>query len=172
MTPQEHNKLIGIGHLAYGGIQTLLFLGMALIFLGVFTFMPVPPEDGGELFAVGAFFAAFMFIFWLFFAVPSFIAGYGILNRKSWGRIAGIVASVLAAMNVPHGTAICIYSLWFFFSEQGNNFYKQTAQTDFTPHGSYFPNTPYAPDASWNTANNRQREYVPPSSTQPPDWRS
>lgn len=172
MTPQEHNKLIGIGHLVYGGIQTLLFLGLALLFLGVFAVMPIPPEDGGELFAVGAFFTVFMGICWLLFALPSFIAGYGILKHKPWGRIAGIVASVFAAMNVPHGTAICIYSLWFFFSEQGNNFYKQTPQQPaFTPQGSYLPNAPYTPDATWNTADNRQREYVPPS-VQPPDWRS
>lgn len=173
MTPEEHNKYVGIGHLAYAGIQTLLFLGIALVLLGVFAVIPTPPEGSGELFAVGAIFTIFMGIFWLLFALPSFIAGYGMLKRKPWARVAGIVASVLAAMNVPHGTAICIYSLWFLFSEQGNSFYKQTTQQPgFTPQGSYLPNAPYAPDASWNTADNRQREYVPPSNTQPPDWRS
>ena len=171
MTPQEHNKFIGISHLVYGGIQTLLFLGMAFIFAAFYAAAPIPPEDADGMLAVGAIVAGFMFMLWLFFAVPSFIAGYGILKRKPWGRVAGIVASVLAAMNVPHGTALCIYSLWYFFSEQGTNFYKQTAQADFTPQGSYLPNASYTPDASWDTASNRQREYVPPSN-QPPDWRS
>lgn len=166
MTPHEHNKFIGIAHLAYGGIQTLIFFGMALLFLGFFA---IAPPGGGEAIIVGSIVIVFIGFLWLLFTLPSLIAGYGLLKRKRWARIAGIIASVLAAMNVPHGTALCIYSLWFMFSEKGAKFYEQAANAPHEWRGA-LPETPYAAYASWNSAANREREYVPPS--QPPDWRS
>jgi hypothetical protein len=162
MTSEEHNKFIGIGHLIYGGIQTLIFLAVMLFMMGILAF------GGTEAFLFGSVIALFVGVIGLLFTLPSFIAGYGLLKHKRWARIAGIIASVLAAMNVPHGTALCIYSLWFMFSEKGTRFYEQTANAP-QPRCGALPGTPYSADASWNSATNREREYVPPS--QPHDWR-
>lgn len=165
MTPEEHNKFIGVAHLIYGGIQTLIFLAMGLFLVGI---LALAPPGGGEKLIVGSLFILFFGFIWLLFTLPSFVAGYGLLKRKKWARIAGIIASVLAAMNVPHGTALCIYSLWFMLSETGRRFYEQAANATHEWRGA-LPNSPYDSGAPWDSAKYREREYVPP--TQPPDWR-
>ncbi|MDX1741610.1 MAG: serine/threonine-protein kinase, partial [Rhodothermales bacterium] len=46
------------------------------------------------------------------FAVPGIIAGWGLLARKPWGRVIGIVVAILDLFNIPIGTAFGIYALW------------------------------------------------------------
>ncbi len=168
MTPEDHNKLNGILHLAYGGLQSLIFGGIALF---IPAFLAASPNTGGEIAIVGGVIFIIFFVMWLLFALPSLIAGYGMLKRKSWGRIAGIIASVLAVMNVPHGTLLGIYSLWFLFGEKGSRFYDHAATNAYAPPQM---NPSYAQpfDAAHNFGNEQQREkvYAPP--TQPPsNWR-
>jgi hypothetical protein len=43
-------------------------------------------------------------------------AGYGLLARKPWGRILGIIAAILALFKFPLGTALGIYTLWVLAS--------------------------------------------------------
>src|SRR5689334_12708123 len=57
------------------------------------------------------------------FAVPSAVAGYAVLKKRSWARTASIVAAVIAGMNFPVGTAACVYALWFFFGENWKEVY-------------------------------------------------
>ena len=38
--------------------------------------------------------------------------GWGLLNRKPWGRTLAIVAAVLALLKFPMGTGLGIYTLW------------------------------------------------------------
>ncbi|HEY2039072.1 MAG TPA: hypothetical protein VGG95_05370 [Edaphobacter sp.] len=45
-------------------------------------------------------------------AVLAFVAGFSLLNRKSWGRVLAIVLAVLALLKFPFGTALGIYTLW------------------------------------------------------------
>ena len=164
MTPQEHNKYLGIAHLAYGGIQSIIYFAMSLF---VFAILMSEPGEAGAV--VALIFAAILSFFWLLFTLPSFIAAYGLLKRKSWARTAGIISAVAAAMNVPHGTAVCIYSLWFFFSDAGREFYGKREDSAKMRQALYG-----APaGAWWNTTDAASRSteerYAPP--TQPPDWR-
>ena len=48
----------------------------------------------------------------VFTAALALIAGYGLLQRKPWGRVVAIVAAVLALIKFPFGTALGIYTLW------------------------------------------------------------
>jgi hypothetical protein len=48
----------------------------------------------------------------IFAAALALIAGYGLLNRKPWGRIVAIIAAILALLKFPLGTALGIYTLW------------------------------------------------------------
>jgi hypothetical protein len=90
------------------------------------------------------------------------------LKRKEWARTASIIASVLAAISFPFGTALCVYSLWFVFGE-GKDFYTQ--QYARAPHQrGALPNTStFGWDAQSASQQTRQGEYAPPP--QPPNWR-
>jgi hypothetical protein len=48
----------------------------------------------------------------IFSAALALTAGFGLLNRRPWGRIVAIIAAVLALLKFPLGTALGIYTLW------------------------------------------------------------
>ena len=48
----------------------------------------------------------------VFAAAVALVAGYGLLNRRPWGRIVAIIAGILALIKFPLGTALGIYTLW------------------------------------------------------------
>jgi fructose-specific phosphotransferase system IIC component len=103
----------------------------------------------------------------LFFAVmfsimiiPSIIAGLALRKRKRWAKVASIIAGIVAAMQAPFGTAVCVYTFWFLFSEPGKSLYDNPQRM-----------LPEARQAPWpvNKTAAKEEQYVPPPS--PPDWR-
>jgi hypothetical protein len=58
------------------------------------------------------------FFFWPFITVAFFLrvalalaAGYGLLQKTSWGRIVAIIAGCLALIHIPFGTALGVWTL-------------------------------------------------------------
>ena len=169
MTPQDHNKVIGIMHLIYGGFNALMLFIFVPIFFAVGGIAAADPNAPPAVTAIFGFFGILMLFLALVLGLPPILAGYAMLKRKSWARVMAIIASVFEALSFPFGTALCVYTLWFHFG-QGENFYRgegfQSAQNWRSP----------LHDASaydWQTRQARQagrpHEYVPPP--QPPDWR-
>jgi hypothetical protein len=162
MTPEEHNKYISWTFLANG-----LFQGSILLLVFGFLiamFVAVPPEDGFPAFLFAGMFSVILLIN-LALISPNFIAYYGLKNRKSWARIASIVAAVLGAMNVPIGTAACVYSLWFFFGEDWKALYPEApgARDRRQIASTSLPN--------WDGRYVREDGEVVYRPATPPDWR-
>jgi hypothetical protein len=172
MTPQDHNKVIGIMHLIWGGFNALMMLVMAVFFFFVmgpaFRSDPnVPPE-------FATFFGLVMgmvILFSLLFSLPPILAGYAMLKRKRWAKVMGIIASCFEALSMPFGTALCVYTLWFLFGQQGQNFHREGYDAPPAPdwRGSLHGGSAYDWEAQRTSQTSRPREYVPPR--QPPDWR-
>lgn len=170
MTPEEHNKYLGWAHLAHGGLYALIFLLTVAMIAASFAF------SGGmnDPLTVGmlAFSGVLMLCVMGIYSVPSLVAGYGLLKRKSWARKWGIVAGVMAALQFPLGTALCVYSLWFLLGERGKKLYagaqeRFSQQASGQPRGSLYEPVP----DEWNASRTREREraYAPP--TEMPNWR-
>jgi len=142
----------GLLVLASGYLFTaLIAVAHALTFPGVFA-----PTG---LLGAGPQSTAWLYIFW-HGGFPLFVAAYALLKRKRWAKTAGIVAGVFAAAQMPVGTAVCVYTFWFLFSEPGRSLYDRSTKT--LPGGS--------PD--WNRVNQQRSpegEYAP--TTSPPNWR-
>ena len=162
MTPLEHNRYVGIANHAYGAIHVLLMIVMAGLFMAM---MGVEARDTGKgavpptnfLGAIMAFAVGINLIL----AIPSFIAGYALLKRKRWAKIAGIIAAVLSAIRIPFGTVVSIYTFWFLFSEPGRLLYENGSQA-----------LPPQPPSNW--ANLDQKEGSVARDVRPtslPDWR-
>jgi hypothetical protein len=166
MTNEQHNKYVGFAFLAHGGFQ--IFMGL-LIGLMFGSLIPLIPNQPGRPEPPRAFFfVVMMFVVMIqtIFALPSFVAAYAVLKRKSWARIMGIIAAVLSAMSVPVGTAACIYALWFFFGENWKEVYQPA-----TMQGGARSQLSGADNSATWTVNQHQeasRSYAPPP---PPDWR-
>ena len=83
-------------------------------------FVPIAGEISGnsDAMRITSIIGKSIGIFLFFFALPGFICGYGLLTKKSWSRIFGIVLSCLSLLNIPFGTAIGIYGLWILFKDE------------------------------------------------------
>jgi len=54
----------------------------------------------------------------VFSAVPTLIAGVGLLMRQSWAPLFALIMGVLKLISVPIGTAIGIYAIWIYSEDQ------------------------------------------------------
>jgi len=126
--------------------------------------------NGPPMFAFG-----FMFLFiaaiYGVMLTPSFVAAYGLLKRRRWAKTATIIAAVLSASSVPFGTAACVYSFWFLFSEPGKSFVDQQKYA-LPPRQQEWLPVNAQNQQEWRPVNAQQQpteKYIPP--TTPPDWR-
>ena len=155
MTPEQHNKYLSWAHLGYAIITGLFMLLMMGFMIAMLSMDPKGPPAGFVVFMVlimGLMFSAMI--------VPSFIAAHALKKRKRWAKIASIIAGVTSATNAPFGTAVCVYTFWFLFSEPGKALYDNPQRM-----------LPEARQAPWpvNKTAAKEEQYVPPPS--PPDWR-
>jgi hypothetical protein len=158
VTNEEHNRYIAYAFFANAGFYVLIMLFMIGMF--AFVFPPGPPQGFFVVMMI------FMSVFYGLFMLPSIIAGYGLLKKKSWARVASIVAAVIAGMNMPIGTAACVYALWFFFSENWKEIYPEapgavSAQPRQIAYGVESQRAAYAEEE-------HQPKFDP---YHPPDWR-
>ncbi len=172
MTPQDHNKVIGIMHLIYGGFNALMMVIFVPIFLAIGIGAGSDPNAPPAVMAIFGAFGFLMLFLAVLFGLPPMLAGYAMLKGKSWARVMGIIAGCLEALSFPFGTALCVYTLWFLFG-QGENFHRAGGGQMYG-HGFQSPPLPDASTYGWDAQrasqqHGRQREYVPPP--QPPDWR-
>ena len=160
MTPEQHNKYLGLAHLAYAALHSLMGVLFGVMMVVMFSTMPPPAPANPPPVAMFVFMGIFMGVFTIGWAIPSMIAAYALLKRKRWAKTASIVAGVFAAPQLPLGTAVCVYTFWFAFSEPGRLLYDQP-RTSLPPSPSHW--------AGSDLEKRGEHEYVPPAA--PPDWR-
>lgn len=159
MRGKDHNRILGMIHMAYG-VLSIGFIGLIAILMLVVILAGASDPKNAFPAGIMALFISIFLVINVVFTLPSFVAGYAMLKRKRWARTASIVAAVMDGMSFPLGTALCIYTLWFIFSDQGRLLYDNMR-----------PASALAPSPPWASASAKQREleYIPPVS--PPDWR-
>lgn len=155
MTPEQHNKYLSWAHLGYAGFSVFFMLLMMGFMFAMIRSDPNPPPAGFMVFMM-----LFFTVIFSIMIIPSIIAGFALRKRKRWAKVASIIAGVMAAMQAPFGTAVCVYTFWFLFSEPGKTLYDNPPRM-----------LPEARQASWpvNKTAAKEEQYVPPPA--PPDWR-
>ena len=159
MQTTDHNKIIGIIHIAYGAFGLLVMIVLAIFMVGLFGVVSAEQGDVRPIGIIGVVMFVVVALN-ILLAVPSFLAGYAMLKRKSWAKGAAVVAAIIDGLSFPFGTALCVYTLWFMFSAEGKALYDTNARV--------LPPPP--PD--WTTtagSTKKEFEYVPP--VVPPNWR-
>ena len=111
---KSHLTIVGVLFLIFGvlGILGACCLLAVMIIPG---FIPVFTENEFLPLGILATIALVGSFFMVIFAIPDLIAGYGLLNEKSWSRILAIILGALAIINLsgfPISTAFGIYTLW------------------------------------------------------------
>ena len=114
--PNDMAKHINILGALFLTFSILMIIGGVVIN----QFLPMAGEISGDSTAIritsiiGQSIGAVLFIF----AVPGFICGYGLITKKAWSRVFGIILSCLSLLSIPFGTAIGIYGLWILFKDE------------------------------------------------------
>jgi hypothetical protein len=124
--------LIGSGILSGMGGMIVLFAGQILhrLPLEIQHEMPngIPPFVTWITTVVGLAIIAL--------AAGTAAAGVGLLEHKSWARAFTIVMAVFMIFHFPIGTAIAIYAFWVFFSQEGQQYYKEHSESTMTASGT------------------------------------
>lgn len=125
MTAKEHNKLLGIFLMAHGALQAVGIGIVALIYGGLGTAMLASARRDEEQIMGGVFLVmlVFLVIFGAIFIIPQLLGGWKIFKETPSARTWGIVASIVALLSFPLGTAAGVYGLWFLFGDEGKRFY-------------------------------------------------
>ena len=155
MTPEQHNNYLSWSHFGLAAFNGALMLFMMLMMGVLLRVEPNPPP-----WPLKVFFQLFIGFFMVIMTLPSLLAWHALRKRKRWAKTMSIIAGVMASMNAPIGTAVCVYTFWFLFSEPGKLLYDNPQR--MLPHDRGVPR-------NMQDAAARKHQYVSPPS--PPDWR-
>ena len=119
---EQHVKILGwlniVGAVLFIVIGAFVFL--LLVGIGV-------ASGDAEAGPILTFIATLVGGFMLVMALPGLAAGYGLLKRRSWGRILAIIVGVLNVPNFPLGTIIGVYALWVLLQSEAAGYFNGTS---------------------------------------------
>jgi hypothetical protein len=115
-------KVIGIIYAVFAvmslfGVLTMAAMG-GLLMQGA-----LHSSDGSPVFA-GSFMMMIAVIV-LLTAVLNGVTAYGLLARKSWGRILAIIVSIVSLLSIPFGTVLGGFALYFLLRQGAEQDYAR-----------------------------------------------
>lgn len=113
-----HVKVLGALQAALGAIGLLVALLLIIVFGGAAGIVGASgdPHAAVAIPIIGLTGTALV-AFLLATSLPGVIVGVGLLRRRPWARIAGIVLSIIELMMIPFGTLVGVYGLYVLFSQ-------------------------------------------------------
>jgi hypothetical protein len=114
-----HVKVLGALQVAFGAIGMLFAVLLVFVFGGAAGIVGASgdPQAAIAVPIIGLTGMA-LITFLVILSLPSVIVGIGLLKRRPWARIAGIVISIMSLVMVPFGTVVGVYGLWVLFSKE------------------------------------------------------
>lgn len=115
---ESHKRILGIIYIVTG---ILLLFGMMIASFFISLIIPWISESAGDgewIFTwFVPFFRAIALFVCIFIALPSLIAGWGLLNSRSWAMTLALIVGCLRLFSFPIGTAIGIYTIWVYVED-------------------------------------------------------
>ena len=113
-----HVKVVGALNVALGAFGLLVAVALMLIFGGATWLVGATGDpDATAAIPILGLTGAAISTFLLMLSLPGVVIGIGLLQRRSWARVAGIVISLLNLFNFPLGTMLGVYGLWVLFAK-------------------------------------------------------
>ena len=119
-----HVQIVGWLNIIANSIFLLLGICGFVFLAGLGVFAAADSGDAVALPILG-FIGIVGLVFFAVLAVPGLLAGYGLLKRKKWGQILGIVDGILSLFNIPVGTALGAYTLFILFQNSANDYFDE-----------------------------------------------
>ena len=117
----QHITILGWLHIA-NSVLLVIIGGFVFFFLSVIGPLSGDSDAAIILPIVAAGICGLLVII----ALPGLAAGVGLLKRRSWGRIMGIIVAVFNLMNFPLGMALAAYSFWVLLQESSVDYFVNT----------------------------------------------
>jgi hypothetical protein len=131
---ETHVKVLGALQIALSGFGVLGAFALMLIFGGVMGIVGASGDQGADIaLPILGVTGAALVVFLLVVSVPGIAIGIGLLQRRPWARIAGIVISIVGMMFIPFGTALGIYGLWVLFSKETERLFSVSSDIERSP---------------------------------------
>ncbi len=110
---KTHIELLGLIDIVSGVLCGLIGLALFAFF---FVLAPITGDPTGAfvLMAIAVFVGGVL----LLPAIPTLIAGIGLLQHKPWARILALIVGVFAFFNFPLGTVIALYTFWVLMDSE------------------------------------------------------
>ena len=148
MNAHDKARLLGLFFWLFTAFNILVIAIIAVIYIALFGFIfTAAPQKAGDPppeLIMGIIMVVFVFvlIFTVLFSVPKVIAGYGLRKNKPWARIWALIASIMACLSFPFGTAIGVFGLVFLFSDEGKRYFEDAAYRSQLVSGDFAPPPP------------------------------
>lgn len=114
----SHKRILGIIYIVTG---ILLLFGMMVVSMFFSLFINWIADAAGDDQWVFTWLVPFIRAIALFvcivIALPSLIAGWGLLNNRSWAMTLALIVGCLRLFSFPIGTAIGIYTIWVYVED-------------------------------------------------------
>jgi hypothetical protein len=123
---QSHVHLLGILWLAISAFNTI---GGVILYIIANTLM-AHLHDMGAPEAPTSFLRPLLSVVAILIlakAACGFFAGWGLLHREPWARVAALVLGFISLFNIPFGTAVGVYTLWVLLPAQSQLEYEGMA---------------------------------------------
>jgi hypothetical protein len=119
---EQHFKVVAVLQIVMG----LLSISVGLMILGIVAgagaFASAMSGNHLAFFITGTV-GLFIGVILLMLALPSIVAGIGLLQRRDWARTLTIVLSFFHLLHVPFGTIVGAYSLWALFQPDAETYF-------------------------------------------------
>lgn len=116
---QKHITILGACYIALGVIGLIIgaLVATSLIGAGILSRDP----QAMNVLSLIAMVVSGLFIV---LAIPSLIAGFGLLRFRPWSRILAIVLGILNIFNVPFGTLLGIYTIVILMNDDATRLFE------------------------------------------------
>lgn len=118
MTPQDHNKTLGIIFSVLGGILALAALVELVRVITI-------EKELGRIRSDSLL--QILILIGLCLMTVLLTTAYGLFKRRSWARSAALILSGLFVWLFPLGTALAVYNWWFMHSKGAKQLYSRHA---------------------------------------------
>ena len=117
---ESHKRILGILYVVSAVLQALIMMVLNIFLSTIFTYAvhQAEPDDVAVLEMVARILAWLPAVVIVFFALPSLIAGIGLLNNKSWAMTLTLILGCLKLFSFPIGTAVGVYTIWVYAEDQ------------------------------------------------------
>jgi hypothetical protein len=116
----HHGRVLGILWIAYSILH--VFAGIVLTVLASTLFIHLQ-ERGAPSFLHPLLTVVGVFL--VLKGALGMAAGFGLLGRESWARLATLIVAFISLFHLPIGTALGIYTLWVLMGANGERDYEQ-----------------------------------------------